>query len=147
MARMRLFAVVAALALAAFACGEEGSSDNGAAAGGGDGTTVEITSPEDGAEVGATFTLEFSSSEDLGPTDTGVHHVHVWFDGDESKYEVVEATSFEVSGLSPGEHEVTASLRNADHSPAGAEDTITVTLAPGAGTGEGEKENDTGYDY
>jgi hypothetical protein len=146
MARLRLLAVVAALALGALSCGEEGSSDNGAG-GGGDGPAVEITAPEDGAEVGATFTVEFSSSEDLGPIDTGAHHVHLWFDGDESKYEVVEAASFEVSGLSPGEHEVTASLRNADHTAAGAEDTITVTLAPGAGTGEGEKENDTGYDY
>ena len=147
MARLRLFAAVAALALVALACGEEGSSDNGAVAAEGGGPSVEITAPQDGAEVGATFTLEFSSSEDLGPIDTGAHHVHVWIDGDESNYDVVEATSFEVSALSPGEHEITASLRNADHSAAGAEDTITVTLAPGAGTGEGEKENDTGYDY
>jgi len=148
MGRLRLFAAVAALALVALACGEEGSSnDGGGAAGGGGGPTVEITAPEDGAEVGATFTVEFSSSEDLGPIDTGAHHVHLWFDGDDSNYEVVEATSFEVSGLSPGDHEVTASLRNADHTPAGAEDTITVTLTAGAGTGEGEKENDTGYDY
>jgi hypothetical protein len=147
MARLRLFAAVAALALVALACGDEGSSDNGAAAAEEGGPSVEITAPQDGAEVGATFTLEFSSSEDLGPIDTGAHHVHVWIDGDESNYDVVEATSFEVSALSPGEHEITASLRNADHSAAGAEDTITVTLAPGAGTGEGEKENDTGYDY
>ncbi|MGH2693771.1 MAG: Ig-like domain-containing protein [Actinomycetota bacterium] len=148
MGRFKLFAGVAALALVALACGEEGSSDDGAAGGGGGGgPTVEITAPEDGAEVGATFTLEFSSSEDLGPIDTGANHVHVWFDGDESKYEVVETSSFDVSGLSPGEHEITASLRNADHTPAGAEDTITVTLAAGAGTGEGKKENDTGYDY
>jgi hypothetical protein len=145
--RFKLIAVIAALAITAMACGEESSDDGGAGGGGGGGPTVEITAPEDGTEVGATFTLEFDSSEELGPVDTGAHHIHVWFDGDESKYEVVEAASFDASGLSPGEHEVTASLRNADHSPAGAEDTITVTIAAGAGTGEGEKENDTGFDY
>jgi hypothetical protein len=149
MGRFKLFAAVAALALVAFACGEEGSSDNGATGAGGDNPTVEITAPEDGADVGATFTLEFSSSEELGPTDSGAHHVHVWFDGEESNYEVVESPSFEVSGLSSGEHEVTASLRNADHSPAGAEETITVTVGGGAGAGEDDKDTGGGggYDY
>jgi hypothetical protein len=148
MARFKLLAVVAALALVAFACGEEESSGNAAAGSGGDEPTIEITAPEDGAKVGGTFTLEFSSSEELGPTDTGARHVHVWFDADESNYEVVESSSFEVSGLSSGEHEVTASLRNADHSPAGAEETVTVTVGGGGGTGEGEKDNGGGgYDY
>jgi hypothetical protein len=148
MARFKLLAVIAALALVAFACGEEESSGNGAAGSGGDESTLEITAPEDGAKVGGTFTLEFSSSQELGPTDSGAHHVHVWFDADESNYEVVESSSFEVSGLSSGEHEVTASLRNADHSPAGAEETITVTVGAGEGAGEGEKDTGGGgYDY
>jgi hypothetical protein len=150
MARFKLLAVVAALALVAFACGEENSSGDGAAGSGGGEPTLDITAPEDGAKVGGTFTLEFSSSEELGPTDTGAHHVHVWFDADESNYEVVESSSFEASGLSSGEHEVTASLRNADHSPAGAEETITVTVGAGAGAGEGDKDKDSGgggYDY
>jgi hypothetical protein len=49
--------------------------------------------------------------------------------------------------LSSGEHEVTASLRNADHSPAGDEATITVTVAGGGGGNGGEEKDDNGYDY
>jgi hypothetical protein len=146
--RFTWLVLILSLALTAFACGSEDDGNNGATdAGGGGGMTIEITAPENGGQVPATFTLEFESSEELGAPETGEHHVHVFYDGDESQYEVVGSTSFEVSGLSPGEHEITASLRNADHSAAGAEDTITVTLAPGAGTGEGENENDDGYGY
>jgi hypothetical protein len=72
--------------------------------------------------------LKFTSSEPLGPPESGAFHVHVFFDGNEDEYEVVTTNTFEAKGLSPGEHEVAASLRNADHSPAGAEDEVTVTV-------------------
>jgi hypothetical protein len=141
MRHWKLFGVLAALTLVASACGND--ADDVAAED--DGPTLEITSPADGAEVGSTFILEVSSSEELGPTETGAHHIHVWYDGDESTYDVVESDSFEVTGLSPGEREITASLRFANHSAAGAEHTITVTVTGEPGTEEVEEEDDIGY--
>jgi hypothetical protein len=120
-------AVLATLLLVACGGGEEAGSS------GGSGASFSIASPSEGADVSVPFTLEISSSEELGPTDTGAHHVHVFFDGDDSNYEVVESDRFEVTELSPGEHKITASLRNADHSGAGAEAEITVVVT---GTGE-----------
>jgi hypothetical protein len=137
---MRLLAGVALVGLVAAACG--GGDETGSSGGGDD--SFAITSPTDGAEVSIPFTLEFSSDEKLGPTDTGALHVHVFYDGDDSDYEVVESDSFEVTGLSAGEHIVTASLRNADHSAAGAEDEITVEVTDGGG---GDKDDNTGRDY
>jgi hypothetical protein len=141
MFRTRILARVALVALLAAACGggeEAGSS------GGGDGS-IAIASPSDGAEVSVPFTLEFSSGVKLGATDTGAHHVHVFFDGDDSNYEVVESDRFEVAGLSSGEHTITASLRNADHSAAGAEAEITVDVAEGGGGDTGEDTGTDGY--
>lgn len=111
--------------------------------GGGDGMTLEITSPEDGATVENPFTVDLSSSEELGPTGSGAHHVHVFFDGDDQEYLVVEGETVEVTDLPEGEHVVNASLRNADHSPAGVETEITVTVG-GAG-GDTGGTGDDGY--
>lgn len=60
--------------------------------------------------------------------------------------------TFEVSGLSPGEHTIEASLRNADHTDAGPSDEITVIVGDGGGTGsdgENDSNEDTGggFDY
>lgn len=143
--RMGMFVLLAA-AMAAAACGSETSG----ASGGGDGMEVSITAPEDGAEVTTSFTVEMSSSVELGPEETGLHHVHLFFDGNEDEYEVVPSESFEVDDLSPGEHTIGVSLRNADHSPAGAEAEITVTVAGGGGDSTGTEEPDQpddGYDY
>jgi hypothetical protein len=139
------------VALLAASCGGgddgDGSGGSGAGAGG-----FSISSPEDGAEVSSKFELEFSSDDELGPTDTGANHVHVFFDGNSEEYQVVESSTFEVTGLESGEHTITASLRNADHSAAGPEDEITVTVT-GAGGGGGDKKDDEGgddggrYDY
>ena len=92
------------------------------------------------------FTVEFESSEELGAPETGKHHVHIYFDGNEDEYEVVEDLSYEVPDLESGEHTITASLRNADHSDAGAEAELTVT-AEGAGGGDENGGEDGGYDY
>ncbi|WP_460888673.1 hypothetical protein [Promicromonospora xylanilytica] len=102
--------------------------------------TLEITSPQDGDTVEVPFTVELASSEELGPTDSGAHHVHVFFDGDDQEYQVVESDSVEITDLPEGEHVVNASLRNADHSPAGVEAEVTVTV------GAGGTESDTGGD-
>lgn len=135
----------ALFALLALACGQDTNGEAGGEAG--EAASIEIASPEDGAEVSVPFTVELSSAEEIGAPETGNFHFHVHFDGNEQDYAVVESTSHEITDLSPGEHTIEASLRNADHSAAGAEDEITVTVAGGTGTGEGGESNDTGYDY
>ncbi|HEY7874826.1 MAG TPA: hypothetical protein VIG64_06855, partial [Actinomycetota bacterium] len=84
-------------------------------------------------------TLQLTAADDLGPPESGNHHVHVFYDGDDSEYEVVASDSFQVTDLSPGEHTLTASLRNADHSPAGTDVTIDLTIAGGSGDSDGSK--------
>jgi hypothetical protein len=154
-----MLAGVALVALLGAACGssdEGGSSNTDAGAGAGGGDALSISAPEDGAEVSLPFTLEMESADALGAPETGEHHVHVFFDGDDSAYEVVTSDTFEVTDLSPGEHTLTASLRNADHSPAGTDVTIELTVA-GGGDGSGSKSgggdksdpgsDDTNYGY
>lgn len=137
-----------ALALVLAACGgdDDTASTGGSTDGGTDGgMTLSISSPDDGAEVDVPFTVEFDSSVPLGPTDSGEHHVHVFFDGDDSEYQVIESDSVEITDLPEGEHVINASLRNADHSAAGVETEITVTVGQGGG---GATESDTGgLDY
>lgn len=123
--------------------GGGGDGGDGAGAGAG-GMTLEITSPEDGATLETPFTVELDSSEELGPIETGAHHVHVYFDGNDEDFLVVESPSTEVTDLAEGEHVVNASLRNADHSPAGVETEVTVTVGTGGDTGSDTEEGD-GY--
>lgn len=143
----KLVAGAALTILLAAGCGGGGTGGGGGDGGGDDagggGKTLEITSPADGDAVDVPFTVELASSEELGPTESGVHHVHVFFDGNDEEYMVVESESVEVTDLPEGEHVVNASLRNADHSPAGVETEVTVTVGTGgAGTGD-----DGGTDY
>lgn len=140
-----LTAPVIGLVLVLAACG--GDDDGGASTSGSDnGMTLEITSPADGDDVSAPFTVEFDSSEELGATEDGVHHVHIYWDGDDSEYTVVEADSVEVTEVpTEGEHVLNASLRNADHSPAGVETEITVNVTGGGG--DGGSGDDGGVDY
>lgn len=139
--RARHLVLAALLVLLAAACGG-GDGE----AGGGDELEVTIESPSDGEQVSVPFTLDLSSSVELGPPDSGDHHVHVYYDGDEEDYAVVESDSYEVAGLSPGEHTINVSLRNADHSAAGAETEIAVTVVGGGAPGSDE-DKDGGYDY
>lgn len=136
--RLRMIAVVGALALGVSACGGDDGDDAATATDDNGSMTVEILQPADGDTISLPFTLEVESSEELGATDTGLHHVHVFFDGDDDAYEVFEegnreareitADSPAVEGLEPGEHTLNISLRNADHSAAGAETEITVNV-------------------
>jgi hypothetical protein len=147
----RLAAGAAVTVLLAAGCGGGGTGGGGGYGGGGQGgkapagMTLEITSPADGDTVEVPFTVELDSSEELGPTDSGLHHVHVYFDGNEEEFTVVESESTEVTDLQEGEHVVTASLRNADHSPAGVETEVTVTVGSG-GMGD-DTGDDGGTDY
>jgi hypothetical protein len=129
--RLGLTAVLLALVLLTTACGKKSTPPE---SGGSGGLTVKITSPTDGASVSEPFTLKVESSVPLGDPSTGEHHVHLCFDGQscDSKYSLVYGNSFDVSGLAAGKHTIEASLRNADHSSAGATATITVTETGGA---------------
>jgi hypothetical protein len=130
---------VAAIGLLVAACG--GDSD-AATATGDDGTTLSITAPSDGAEVSVPFTVEVDSNEEIGATDTGLHHVHVYWDGDESAFTLVETDSVEITDAPEGQHTLTASLHNPDHTPAGVEVDITLTVGDG-----GESDDGGGYGY
>lgn len=117
----RLAAGGAVLALVAAGCGGDDGApggDGGAASAGG--MTLEITAPGDGATVEVPFTVELSSSEELGPTESGAHHVHVFFDGDDTEYQVVEGGSVEITDP-----------------PAGVETSVTVTVGEGGTGGDG----------
>jgi Bacterial Ig domain len=134
--RLRLL-LIGAVALLAAACGEGGGlggyGDDGAAGGGGEGMTIGIASPADGADVTQPFTLKVTASVPLGDPDTGRHHVHVWFDGQEADYKINYTDTFQVEGLPAGQHVITAALANADHSLAGPKSEVTVAVGGGGG--------------
>ncbi|MGP3918396.1 hypothetical protein [Nonomuraea sp. 10N515B] len=103
-----------------------------AGATGADGSpTVTITGPANNADVAGTFSLEFTTSVEIGPPESGKHHVHVFTDGHTDDYTVVTASPFQIAGLPPGEHTVGVTLQNADHSPAGASAELTVNVTGG----------------
>lgn len=119
--------------LAGAACGYGGTSAVGGS--GGADPQLAITSPADGTTVRPSFTLTYDTSVELGPTDSGQHHVHVFVDGQTTEYAVVPTNRFRITNLEPGEHTVHATLQHADHSPAGAEDEITLTVGGSGGAG------------
>jgi hypothetical protein len=127
----RLFAlVIGAVLLTATACGSSGSS--GSSSGGG-GPTLKIASPANGASVSEPFKLTFTSSEPIGPTDSGKDHVHLYVDGNTTSYQVITSSPAEVKNLSSGKHTLRLTLQHADHSPVGPEAQITVTVSGGTG--------------
>lgn len=159
-----LMPTAAVLALVLAGCGSD-DSNTSTTSEGGDGPSVEIVQPADGDALSTPFTLVVDSSEELGTTDSGNHHVHIYFDGDDSAYEVIESGNGEeheigadspaVEGLEPGEHVLNISLRNADHSAAGAEDELTVTVDDTGSTSgdnsdsesDSDSDSDSDYDY
>jgi hypothetical protein len=139
-AHLRLVALALAVCLLA-ACG--GASQ---ATSGGSNASVKITEPSGAARVRVPFHIGISASVPLGAPETGDHHVHVFYDGNSDDYKVVTGDGLDASGLTPGKHSITASLRNADHSDAGSEDTITVTVVGGSGKTK-DSGGDGGYSY
>jgi hypothetical protein len=122
--------VVLAAMIGAAAC----SSSGGSGGGGGGQPQLTITEPANGASVQVPFTLKFTSSVQLGPTESGRDHVHVFADGKTDEYTVVPTTTFVVKDLSPGQHKIGVTLQHADHSSAGASAEVTV-MVTGAGSG------------
>jgi hypothetical protein len=124
-------AAAAVLALLGAACNRGGASS-------GDGASLKIASPANGASTSEPFKLTFDASVPLGEPSTGDDHVHVCFDGascDSGNYKIAYGDSYTVTGLSPGKHTIEASLRHADHSAVGPTATITVTIT-GGGAGQ-----------
>jgi hypothetical protein len=139
---------VAAALVALAGCG----NDSGGGSSGGS-PTLSITSPSDGADVGPSFEVRWDTSVELGPTNTGRDHAHVFVDGKSDDYTVVGGNEFKLTGLSPGKHEVDVTLQHADHSPAGAEDKIEVNVAgsgassPSPSAPTTSSSPDSGYGY
>lgn len=132
--------------------GATGCGNEAADAGSGSEQKVTINEPTDGASIAIPFTLRLDASVELGPPESGNHHVHLYFDDDDSKYEVIESENVKITDASPavkgldsGEHKLNISLRNADHSAAGFETSVTVQTGSGGGSGGGgEQPTDDG---
>ncbi|HLT69703.1 MAG TPA: hypothetical protein VKZ72_06030 [Acidimicrobiales bacterium] len=141
-ARGRAVVAVAALALLAGACGDDDGDTEASGGGGGDGLDITITSPADGEAVEAPFEVEVDTGVDIGEPDTGLHHVHLYYDGGDSDYDMAFEPTFTVErDLEPGEHTIEAVIANADHSLTDARDEVTVTIGAG-GSGGGTDATD-----
>jgi hypothetical protein len=152
-------ASLAALALVLAACGDDGDDATTAGAadagGGGDELSIDLVQPADGDEVDDTFDVEVDTGVELGEPDTGLHHVHLYYDGEtaDGEYDLVYGTTFTVErDLGAGEHTVEAVIANADHSLTDARDEVTVTVGDGAAPAGDDSTDDSqddsgGYDY
>jgi hypothetical protein len=100
--------------------------------------TVAIDEPADGADVSGEFAVNLTPSVEVGEPETGLHHIHLYYDGDtdEGEYDMVFGDSTTVTRqLEPGEHTIEAVIVNADHSLTDARTTITVNVTGGAASG------------
>jgi hypothetical protein len=114
------------------ACGG-GTTGATASATGPNGLSMSVTEPTMGASVTAPFTVKVSSSVPLGVVSTGMHHLHIWFDGDANKYQMVESDTGQVKSVPAGAHAMHVSLRNADHTAAGVDVEVPLTVSgPGS---------------
>jgi hypothetical protein len=117
------------------ACGNGSGGYGGSGGGSGGGTmSVSVSEPAAGATVSLPFTVKIDSSVPLGDSASGRHHVHLYFDSNVNDYQVVETDTAQVTKAPAGQHVLHVSLRNANHSPAGAETQVTVVIGGGAGT-------------
>ncbi|HSI93092.1 MAG TPA: hypothetical protein VK925_06295 [Jiangellaceae bacterium] len=144
--RLAMTTVAAALALGMSACGSDDEGDVTTATEGDSDFTVEIVSPSDGDEVGLPLAIELSTNAELGPPDSGLHHAHVFVDGDMSNFEIIDAETFEIpadspilAGVEAGERVLNVTLHTANHEPVGAQDEVTIQLAE---AGESEENGD-----
>jgi len=148
----RTFALTFALAFVVAGCGVY-AQPAGGTRGNGSNLTLSVAAPSDGATVSMPFEVAIESNVAIGPPESGNHHVHLYFDGATASgdYDIVYSNKVQVTrALTPGEHTIVASLRNADHSDAGASTTFTVVVN-GSGSGDGSHPvpapTATGYGY
>jgi hypothetical protein len=135
--RKIFLALVLAVPLALAACDSDPASAGQ--------LSVSLVSPANGATISAPFTVKLRSSVPLGPTDSGKHHVHIYFDDHADDYTIVESDTAQITSAPAGEHTLHASLRNANHSPAGAEATVKVMVGSSTSTDTPEPKGPGGY--
>jgi hypothetical protein len=113
------------------------------------GMSIAIDEPADGADVGGEFDVRMSPSVEVGEPETGLHHIHLYYDGNtnEGEYGIVYGNTFTVSGLAPGEHTIEAVIANADHSLTDTRTSITVNVTEGGAGGPGTATTAPLYDY
>jgi hypothetical protein len=134
---MRLRLVLAlAIASLSMACQQRTQTAGGA--------SVEIISPNDGDSVEQPFEVQFRvSGTDIGPTNTGKDHLHIYVDGGD--YKVHESTDpYKASGLPAGSHRVEVVIARANHDETETKDEISVTVT-GAGGSTPSPAPDVGY--
>jgi hypothetical protein len=141
--KRRFFAVMivlAAFTLAACSGGSHGlygnnGSNTGGSGGGSGKMTVTVTQPTQGTTVTLPFKVTVASSVPLGDPNSGKHHVHIWFDNNTNDYVMAFSTTATLTKAPTGSHVMHVSLRNADHSAAGADTQVTLMInAAGSGT-------------
>ena len=144
-------ALATGLALAVSGCGGNDDTADVAAPESDGEFNLEILEPSDGAEIGLPFTIELDVDTELGPPESGLHHAHVFVDGDMANFEIVDSDTWEIAADSPimagveaGERVLTVTLHTANHEPVGAMDEITVQLGDGAAPAE---DDGNGIDY
>jgi hypothetical protein len=123
-------ALVVAVGLTASACAPAKTSLGGPVAAA-QTLTLNIAAPLDNAQVATPFEVQLDSNVPLGAPETGLHHVHLYYDTPtpEGAYDLVYGDRAQVASLSPGVHTILASLRNANHSDAGPRALITVNVS------------------
>lgn len=152
--KIRKFSALALVAIATVVLSGACSNSNDGSGSGDGGPTLTISQPAAGAAVGVPFTVQFASSVPLGDESSGLHHVHLYFDGNSDDYLIVRSTSVQITDVPAGQHVMHLSLRNANHSPAGAEAEVALTVNGGSGNSGSQSpapvRSDTGgggYDY
>ena len=86
--------------------------------------------------------LLFQLDSEAGGTGVDFRTVEI---GGDAAPTLLSADSPALQGLEPGEHELDISLRNADHSAAGADAKITVNVeTAGSGSGNSDDSGDNG---
>jgi hypothetical protein len=133
-------AVLMASAGAASACTPSSGAAQGA-------STLSVVVPDAGAAVSLPFTVTVATGEPLGESDTGRHHIHIWYDGNEDQYQISYVENAQVTDAPAGAHTMTVSLRNADHSDAGPRVDVPLTIGgtPASDTPALETGNPNGY--
>jgi hypothetical protein len=146
-----LLGLLAVPAVVVAGCGEgsDSSAEGSAPAAAGAALSISIDAPTDGAEVPGEFEVDLSPSVEVGEPDTGLHHVHLFYDGKtaEGEYDMLFAPTATVTGLAPGEHTIEAVIVNADHSPTDARAEITVKVTGGGTAPAGSETPSTDLYY
>ena len=131
------FLTVPMLLLALAACRDVGTTE----AGTGGQMGLSIQEPQDGAQVSGKVNLAVSvEGAEIGPTDSGAMHLHVYVD-DSGEYEVVETTETTVP-VPNGEHSLRVVLAHPNHEETEISDEVTFSVSAGA-----RETGDTGGGY